>query len=253
MTDSQSPPEIRVVADQRAMVEEAARRIVAAAQQAEIDGRLFALFLSGGSTPRALYQLLASDAWQGQIDWRNVEIYFGDERCVPPDSPDSNFRMANEALITRVPIPSSQVFRIRGEIDPNEAAKEYGIILKEHFGDEGPDLMLLGMGADGHTASLFPDTEALNETDHRCVANHVPHDYVPKGTNWRVTVTFPFINRSREILVLCAGKDKQARVQQVLEAAGGPDQFPIQRVRPVGGSLTWLLDAAAAGMDVVEA
>lgn len=252
MTQPQTP-EIKVVADPRAMVEEAARRIVAAAERADHEGQLFALFLSGGSTPRALYQLLASEQWRGQIDWRNVELYFGDERCVPPDHADSNFRMVNEALISKVPIPASQVFRIRGEIDPQEAAKEYGLILKEHFEGEGADMMLLGMGSDGHTASLFPGTDALVETDHRCVANHVPHDYIPRGTEWRVTVTFPFINRSREILVLCAGRDKQQRVQEVLEGRGDPDELPIQRVRPESGTLTWLLDAAAAGMDAVEA
>jgi 6-phosphogluconolactonase len=246
-------PEIRVVADPRAMVEEAARRIVSAADRADQQGQLFALFLSGGSTPRALYQLLAGEQWRGQIDWANVELYFGDERCVPPDHPESNFRMVNEALISKVPIPASQVFRIRGEIDPNEAAKEYGLILKEHFEGEGADLMLLGMGSDGHTASLFPGTAAVDETDHRCVANHVPHDYIPKGTEWRVTVTFPFINRSREILILCAGKDKQARVRQVLEGSPEGDDLPIRRVRPEGGSVTWLLDPAAAGMDAVEA
>lgn len=245
-------PQIKVVADQRAMVEEAARRIVEAAARADEAGDLFALFLSGGSTPRSLYQLLASENWRHQIDWRNVELYFGDERCVPPDSPDSNFRMANEALISKIPIPPGQVFRMRGEIDPQVAAKEYGTILKEHFGDEGPDVMLLGMGGDGHTASLFPGTTALAETDHRCVANHVPHDYIPRGTEWRLTVTFPFINRSREILILCAGKDKQARVQEVLEGRADPDQAPIRRVQPVAGTLTWLLDSAAAGMETVE-
>lgn len=245
-------PQIKVVADQRAMVEEAARRIVDAAARADAAGDLFALFLSGGSTPRSLYQLLASDNWRHQIDWRNVELYFGDERCVPPDSPDSNFRMANEALISKVPIPPGQVFRMRGEIEPEAAAKEYGTILKEHFGDEGPDVMLLGMGADGHTASLFPGTAAVNETEHRCVANHVPHEYVPKGTEWRITVTFPFINRSKEVLVLCCGKDKQSRVQEVLEGAADPDLVPIRRVQPVQGTLTWLLDTAAAGMESVE-
>src|SRR5262245_44324866 len=170
-------PVIKVVRDQKEMVEEAARRIVAAATRAEEAGDLFALFLSGGSTPKALYQLLASEEWKSQIDWRNVELYFGDERCVPPNSADSNWRMADESLVRNVPIPSSQVYRMKGEIDPQLAAKEYGMLLKEHFESGGADVMLLGMGADGHTASLFPGTPAVSETDHRCVANRIPDDY----------------------------------------------------------------------------
>ncbi len=240
------------------MVEEAARRIVATAAKCERDGDLFSLFLSGGSTPKALYELLAEDAWKSQIDWRNVELYFGDERCVPPDSLDSNYRMANEAMISRVPIPVGQVYRMKGEGDPEEAAKSYGQMLKEHFGDEGPDIMLLGMGGDGHTASLFPGTPAVSETQHRVVANRIPDDYsliaIPKGTHWRITTTFPFINRSREILILCAGKDKAARVAEVLGGPSDPARLPIQQVdpSPAGGTVTWLLDSGAAGMDSTE-
>lgn len=251
-------PEVKVVPSQNAMVEEAATRIVAAATRAEQEGNLFSLFLSGGSTPKALYHLLASETWKTRIDWRNVELYFGDERCVKPDSADSNWSMANESLISKVPIPASQVFRMKGEIDPETAAKEYGRILKEHFESEGADVMLLGMGADGHTASLFPGTTALTETDHRVVANQIPADYslikIPPGTNWRITCTFPFINRSKEILVLCAGADKAARVKEVLEGPTDYNRLPIQRVDPTpsGGKLTWLLDAAAAGTERVE-
>jgi 6-phosphogluconolactonase len=247
MSQQQTQPHVKVLADPRALVEEAARRIVAAAQRSDEAGDLFALFLSGGSTPRALYQLLAGDNYRDQIDWRNVEIYFGDERCVPSDSAESNFRMANDALISKISIPATQVYRIRGEIDPNEAAKEYGTILKEHFDDEGPTMMLLGMGADGHTASIFPGTEAVNETEHRCVATNVPHDYVPKGTNWRITTTFPFINRSSEVMIMVTGKDKQSKVQEVLSGRADPEQVPIARVQPVTGTLTWLLDQDAHG------
>lgn len=251
-------PEIKIVPNQDAMVEEAATRIVAAAARSEKAGDLFSLFLSGGSTPKALYQLLSSETWKTRIDWRNVELYFGDERCVPPDSADSNWRMANESLISKVPIPASQVFRMKGEIDPETAAKEYGRILKEHFESEGADVMLLGMGGDGHTASLFPGTTALNETDHRVVANRIPDDYrlikVPPGTNWRITCTFPFINRSKEILILCGGADKAARVKEVLEGPKDFNRLPIQRVDPsqAGGKLTWLLDAPAAPMETLE-
>jgi 6-phosphogluconolactonase len=247
-------PLIKVVRDQEQMVEEAASRIVAAAARAEREGNLFSLFLSGGSTPRALYQLLAAEPWRSRLDWRQVELYFGDERCVPTDSPVSNYRMAHEALIGRVPIPAGQVHRMQGEApDPTDAARAYGQLLKEKFADEGCDLMLLGMGGDGHTASLFPGTAGLHETHHRCVANRIPDGYpgIPEGTNWRITVTFPFINRSREVLILCGGADKRARVQEVLEGPPDPDRLPIQRVdpTPAGGHLTWLLDVAAAAMD----
>lgn len=247
-------PNVKVVPDQKQMVEEAARRIVAAAQRCEQAGDLFSLFLSGGSTPKALYSLLASEDWRGQIDWRNVELYFGDERCVPPDSPVSNYRMANEAMISKLPIPASQVYRMKGEVDPEQAAKEYGMILKEHFSDEGCDVMLLGMGGDGHTASLFPGTTGLKEADHRCVANRIPDGYpgIPAGTNWRITTTFPFINRSKEILILCGGADKKVVLREVLEGPRDPDRLPIQRVEPTTGTLTWLLDSAAAGMDAAE-
>jgi 6-phosphogluconolactonase len=122
-------------------------------------------------------------------------------------------------------------------------------MLKEHFLDEGPDLLLLGMGDDGHTASLFPHTPALNETQHRCVANYVPYDYIPAGTNWRLTLTYPFINRSREIAVLVTGASKAQRIEEVLQGDQDIQRLPIQGVQPESGRLTWYMDAAAAGMN----
>src|SRR3954452_3621314 len=205
-------PEIKVLPTPVAVAEEAARRVVLAAHAAIELNDEFSLVLSGGSTPKALYQLLASDPYRDQIDWTKVHIYFGDERCVPPDHSDSNYRMARDTLLGKTPIPGDNVYRMRGESDPNEAAIEYGRMLKEHFGDGGPDLVLLGMGDDGHTASLFPQTEALKETKHRCVANHVP-----KFNVFRITMTAPFINRADSVLVMVSGKTKSARVQEVLE------------------------------------
>jgi 6-phosphogluconolactonase len=242
-------PRIRVVPDSEAMVREVAETIVRSADQCAKNGQLFSLFLSGGSTPKALYQLLASDEIKSQIDWRSVELYFGDERCVPPDSELSNFRMARETLISKVPIPLDNVYRMKGEIDPEQAAKEYGQLLKEKFLDEGPDFLLLGMGDDGHTASLFPHTAALKETHHRCVANHVPYDYIPAGTNWRITLTYPFINRSRDVAILVTGSGKAKRVQEILEGDEDIDRLPIQGVKPELGTLTWYLDVGAAGMN----
>ena len=199
--------------------------------------------LAGGRTPKALYELLASDAYADSVDWSNVEIYFGDERTVPLDHLDSNYRMAKEALLDHVMLPRTNVHRMKAELEPEAAAIEYGKMLKDRFGEEGGlDLVLLGMGDDGHTASLFPDTEALKETHHRCVAN-----FVPKLNTWRLTLTAPFLNRSREAVVMVEGAGKATRVQEVLEGADDPDRLPIQLVRP-RDKYFWLMDTAAAGM-----
>ena len=243
-------PIIRVFQSSAELVEELAEHIVESAKRAAAAGEMFSLFLSGGSTPKALHAALASDEYRDQIDWRGVELFFGDERCVPPDSELSNYKMALDTLISKVPVPRDNVYRMKGEIEPQQAAKEYGQMLKEKFMDGGPDVLLLGMGDDGHTASLFPGTEALAEGHHRCVANHVPHDYIPAGTNWRITLTFPFINRSREIFILATGASKASRIKDVLE--GDEDRFPIQRVAPDHGTLTWMMDADAAGMHEEE-
>ena len=245
-----SMPSIKVFANPNELVEEMAERIVAAAKRVQSKGLMFSLFLSGGSTPKALHQRLASDDFRSQIDWRGVELFFGDERCVAPESDLSNYKMALDTLISKVPIPPDNVYRMKGEIDPEQAAKEYGQMLKEKFLDEGPDLLLLGMGDDGHTASLFPNTTALQETKHRCVANHVPYDYIPAGTNWRITLTYPFINRSKEIYILVTGASKAQRLKEVLE--GDEPRYPIQGVHAEQGTLTWMLDVAAAGMNEDE-
>ena len=182
---------------------------------------------SGGSTPKALHAHLASEPLQSQIDWMHVHIFFGDERTVPPDHADSNYRMAHETLLSKVPIPGDNVHRMRGEIDPQTAAKEYGEMLKTEFGDGGLDFVILGMGDDGHTASLFPQTTALKESKHRCVANHVE-----KLNTWRITLTAPFINRAANVLVLIAGAAKAERVSEVLELADDPERLPIQMIDP---------------------
>jgi len=236
-------PEIRVFADPAGVAREAASRVVKAAREAIDQHGRFSVVLSGGSTPRMLYELLASDEFRDQIDWTHTLVYFGDERTVPPDHPDSNYRLASESLLKRVPIPGDNVYRMRGEIDPEEAAMEYGQMLKEHFADAGPDLVLLGMGQDGHTASLFPYTPALKQTKHRCVANRIE-----KLNTTRITLTAPFINRSAQVLILVTGANKAARVAEVLEGPRDPDRLPIQLIQPASGRLTWLLDAAAAGM-----
>ncbi|HEX3357610.1 MAG TPA: 6-phosphogluconolactonase [Tepidisphaeraceae bacterium] len=239
-------PEIKVLPDANAIARDAANRIVRLSEEAiEASGR-FSIALSGGSTPKTLYTLLASPEFVTKLDWPAIDLFFGDERCVPPTHPESNYRMADEALISKVPIPRDNVYRMRGEIDPNEAAREYGLMLKDHFGDRGVDLNLLGMGDDGHTASLFPGTAAVDEKDHRVVANYAEHSTT--GKSWRITMTFPFINKSQNIIVMVAGAAKAAALKDVLQGPRDPHRLPIQFVQPIDGQITWLLDTAAAAM-----
>jgi 6-phosphogluconolactonase len=242
-----SKPEITVLPDPAGIAREAAERIVVAARQAIETSGEFSIALSGGSTPKTLYELLAGPHYRPQIDWPKVLIFFGDERCVPADHPESNYRMANTALLSHVPIPGDNVYRIRGEIDPHEAAKEYDVILQEKFGDGGVNVCLLGMGGDGHTASLFPGTAAVNERERRVVANYAEHSTT--GKSWRVTMTAPFINRSHQILIMVAGKDKAARIAEVLEGPRDPQRLPIQLIDPPQGKVAWLLDTPAAAME----
>jgi len=243
-----SVPAIEVHPDPGLLARAAAERVVIACRRALEEKETFALCLAGGSTPRALYELLAGESFNWRIDWPRVEIFFGDERCVPPEHPESNYGMAKAALLDHVPIPGDNVYRMKGELDPEEAAREYGQMLKERFGDAGGlDLLLLGMGDDGHTLSLFPRTTALDETKHRCVANFVPKLDGGAGA-WRITLTAPFANRSREALALVAGAGKAAAVREVLEGEGDPLDYPIKLIDPGEGRFTMLLDSAAAGM-----
>ncbi|HEV2292395.1 MAG TPA: 6-phosphogluconolactonase [Tepidisphaeraceae bacterium] len=248
-------PEIKVLPDPAAVAAEAAERVVRSADEAIALAGRFSFVLAGGSTPKALYELLASDAYRDRVDWAKVEIYFGDERTVPPDHKDSNYRMARETLLAKVPIPGDNVYRMRGEIDPQEAAKEYGLMLKEKFpaitsgqvqnGETwgGADLLLLGMGEDGHTASLFPGTPALRETKHRVVANPVP-----QLNTTRLTMTAPFLNRSRTVILTVTGASKAQRLAEVLEGPRDPERLPVQLIAPASGKMTWLIDATAAEM-----
>jgi 6-phosphogluconolactonase len=239
--------EIKVLPDPAAVAAEAAERVVRAADEAIALAGRFSFVLAGGSTPKALYELLAGDDFRNRIDWPNVEIYFGDERTVPPDHKDSNYGMARVAMLSKLPIPQANVHRMRGEIDPEEAAKEYGLLLKEKFGDGGPDLVLLGMGDDGHTASLFPGTSALSETKHRAFANPVP-----QLNTTRLTMAAPFINRAREVIVTVTGANKASRLAEVLEGPRDPERLPVQLIQPTSGKLTWLIDTAAAGMGALD-
>lgn len=237
-------PDIRVFPDSAAIARAAADEIVAAGRQTPPD-RNFSLILSGGSTPKVLYQFLAAEPYRSQVDWQRVELYFGDERCVTPDHADSNFKMANEALISRVPLKPEHVHRMPGEADPNQAAIDYGRLLKSKFGDAGgADIALLGMGDDGHTASLFPHTPALDEMRHRCVAQYVEKSTT--GKSWRITLTAPFFNRSARVLALVTGANKAGRLKEVIHGPRDPHRLPIQLIQPSPGRMTWMLDRAAA-------
>ena len=238
-----SQRKIRVLPTPEAVAEECAAIITDAAYRAIAQRDTFTLALAGGSTPKALYELLAAPPYASRIRWAQVEVFFGDERCVPPAHADSNFRMASEALLDQVDIPPANIHRMRGEIEPEAAAIEYGQLLKSRFDDGGVDLAILGMGEDGHTASLFPHTKALTETHHRCVAN-----YVEKLNAWRITMSAVFLNRSAQVAVLVTGAAKAPRVQEVFEGEPDPQRLPIQLIDPPAGQMIWLMDAAAVGM-----
>jgi 6-phosphogluconolactonase len=234
---------IRVLPDAASLAEAAARHVVEQSQAAIAARGRFSIALSGGSTPRDLHLRLASSPLVDQVDWSRVHVFFGDERCVPPDDERSNYRMALETLLSKVPIPPEQIHRIRGELPPEVAAEDYERELREFFGDEPPslDLILLGMGDNGHTASLFPGLTAVHEQQRWVVA-----EYVAEVGMWRVTLTPVLLNLAREILFLVAGAAKAAMLRRVLQGPYTPAELPAQVVRPRVGEVFWLVDAAAA-------
>jgi 6-phosphogluconolactonase len=211
----------------------------------------FAVALSGGSTPRHLYELLASPAHAGRVDWPRVHVFWGDERCVPPDDSASNYRMARAALLDHVPVLDANVHRIRGEDAPTEAAAAYERELRAAFATPvGPpsratgcrfDLVLLGMGDDGHTASLFPGLSAVRERERWVVAEHVG-----EVSAWRVSLAPPVLNAAAHVVFLVSGAGKAAMLRQVLEGPSHPDALPAQAIAPIDGTLDWLVDTAAA-------
>ena len=205
--------------------------------------------ISGGKTPREAFHLLADSSayYREQIPWEQLELYWVDERCVPPDDADSNYRMTKEALLSQVPVKDNQVFRVQGELDPEEAAAKYESAIRGSFRLEGAelpvfDLLALGMGPDGHTASLFPHTEGLHELMRIAIANHVPQ----QKQSWRITLTSPVINRARDVFFLIAGADKVPALKEVFLGAYDPETYPSQLIKPASRRLTLLLDEAAA-------
>ena len=208
----------------------------------------FTVALAGGSTPKGLYSFLAAPDFQQRIHWPHVHLFWGDERCVPPDHPESNYRMVNESLISRVPIPAGNVYRMEGEGEPKTSASRYEEALKEVFrlsGNNLPrfDLILLGLGDDGHTASLFPGSEVLQESRRLVAAVHVE-----KLKSYRLTLTFPVLNHAANVFFLVAGKGKAKILRKVLLGEDETESYPAQRIKPNNGRVQWFVDQAAAGL-----
>ncbi|MDZ4818081.1 MAG: 6-phosphogluconolactonase [Planctomycetota bacterium] len=206
----------------------------------------FHIALSGGSTPAGLFKLLVSPSYAERVEWGKVEIYWGDERCVPPEDQRSNYRMAVQDLLSHVPLPESNIHRMRGELPPAQAADEYDALLRKQSATTADgvfrfDLVLLGMGDNGHTASLFPNTDALQATDRLVVAN-----WVAEVDMWRLTLTANCINAARNVTFLVTGAEKAAMLKRVLTGPHIPNELPAQLIRPKTGALEWIVDAAAA-------
>jgi len=224
----------------------AAEKFVEIANEAIANNGSFAVALAGGSTPKSLYRLLAGKEFKNKIDWSKVFFFFGDERNVAPDNAESNFRMAYANLFSPLQIAEENIFRWQTELeDARLIAQEYEKTLSGFFKTRFPqfDLFLLGMGDDGHTASLFPFTQALNETERIAVANPVE-----KLDTIRFTLTFPVINNARNVVFLVKGADKAETLRAVLRGEFQPEKYPAQNVEPIDGNLFWLIDREAAGL-----
>ncbi len=238
--------QIAVYPDTNTLSQEAAQFIVRLPNESIVTRGRFSIALSGGSTPKVLYGLLGSELYRDQIDWSKVDVFWSDERCVPPDSADSNYAMAREVLLSRVPLSPQQVHRMPAELsDHHAAAQAYEREIQQSFGTSNIphfDLIQLGMGPEGHTASLFPHQPSLHE-EQRLVVFVI----VPKPPPPRLTFTPPILNAARHVLFLVTGAEKADAVKAVIEGEYQPDEYPAQIVRPSEGDVVWMLDEAAAG------
>ena len=239
---------IQIFQDRQSLIQAATEFIVELGVQSIASRGNFTVALSGGATPRSLYVGLAEPVNYGPLDWSATFLFWGDERAVPPDHVDSNYHMVKEALLDHIPLPPEHVFRIRGELPPDAAGVAYhhllecSVPLKESgFSIPRFDLALLGLGEDGHTASLFPGTAALAVEDRWATDN-----YVDMLAAWRVTLTYPVLNNAREVVFLVSGGTKASILAQVLQGPSQPDRFPAQAVSPKNGHLLWFIDSAAA-------
>jgi 6-phosphogluconolactonase len=240
----QSTTEVLIFADAAELAREAARRFAELADAFTNDAGRFTVALSGGSTPKAMFQILAEKPFADSLPWPSIYFFWGDERCVSPDHAESNYRMANETLLSKVPVPRENIFRIPAEDEDHErAAAIYSETLQTFFAEEQPgfDIVFLGMGADGHTASLFPGTTALCADGGVAAAN-----YVDKLQSWRITLTADAINKASNVIFLVAGADKAPALKEVIKGPRNPKQYPSQLIKPSHGALLWMVDEAAA-------
>jgi 6-phosphogluconolactonase len=239
MTD---PKILTVLPDAAALAAAAADHVVEVLRATLAQRDLAHVALAGGSTPRAVNALLVAPPRRAQVDWSRVVFWFGDERCVPPDDDQSNYKMNRETLLDPLGIPAAQVHRMRGEDDPSAAAADYDVVLRRELGETPRlDLVLLGMGPDGHTASLFPGTIGAIDKDKLCIAH-----YVPQLDMWRMTLTPRAINAAHHVAITAGGAEKADALREVLEGPKQTDVYPAQLVHPAHGELRWLVDAAAA-------
>lgn len=241
--------EYRVYADPAALSKAAAAHFLETIQAAVAARGKARIAVSGGRTPKRTFELLANPAepFLAAMPWSQIELYWVDERCVPPDHPDSNYRMTREAMLSKVQLKPEQVFRIEGELEPDKSAARYESTIRNQFRLEGAetprfDILELGMGDDGHTASLFPHTAALQELTRLAVANHVPQ----QKESWRVTLTRPVIVEASEIFYLIEGTEKADPLHRVLQGPYDPETLPSQLIQPKSGKLLYLLDKDAA-------
>jgi 6-phosphogluconolactonase len=234
--------DVTVLPDAAALAAACADRIMEVVEHAIAERGVAHLALAGGSTPRAVNALLAAEPRRHAIDWSRVVFWFGDERCVPPTDPQSNYRMNAETLLEPLKIAPQRVHRMRGEDDPSAAAADYEAILVRELGElPRLDLILLGMGPDGHTASLFPGTVSGIDKTKLCIAH-----YVPQLERWRISLTPRTINAARSVTITAGGAEKADALHLVLEGPRQPNIYPSQLVNPRDGDLCWLVDAAAA-------
>jgi 6-phosphogluconolactonase len=242
-------PIVRTLPDGEAIAQEAAREFVAIARDAiAVRGR-FTVALAGGSTPKRMYELLAEPPLRNQVDWPRIDFFFGDERCVAQDHPESNYGLAWKTLLSKLELAQDRIHRVPADrADRETASREYQAEIATVFGvdpnGEPPalDLVFLGMGPDGHTASLFPHTPVLGETRRWVAPTHV----AKMPTKDRLTMTTAILNRARDVRFAAGGADKAAALKQVLEGARNPEEFPSQLIQPSPGRLVWLVDRAAA-------
>jgi 6-phosphogluconolactonase len=247
---TESNREVRILPDAAAIAKRAAQKFIEIASAAVAQKGSFEVALSGGSTPKALYSLLVNDpALRAQVPWDKMYAFFGDERHVGPDDELSNYRMARESLFSKSPLKPAQIFRIKGEFsEAEQAAQDYEQQIRAHFrlrAGEFPrfDLLFLGMGDEGHVASLFPGTKALHEQKRIAV-----HNWVGKVLMDRITLTGPAINNAANVIIMATGAAKAPALTAVLERVYEPEQLPAQLVHPVNGKLLWLVDPAAGSM-----